>query len=988
MNIQLFFENQEVELSTPISFPLNKTFQNLNNPTDIIVEYSKSINIPATAVNNKLMANAYRLDRQFITSNTTQNIGFYLDPLKRIPMRLVYNGDIILEGYAKYVSATTNSSTTYYTFNLYGEIGDIFQKMMECVFDPNKLTDEQKAEEDGGNKYIINTPWRPDVINKDLVKNCWDYNEVVINPVYGDDPWKSIGFAPAYRGLYDNFEKDSILPSALEQGGTITTPIKAEEYLKSRWKTNLENDRGYKPEEAQARVDAINFDMILPNGLDEHTMRQFRSYEQKPYIYFRALMNMYQKKCEDLTGYKIDLDPSWFSINNPYWTKLCYMLDYLSVRGNTLQSTVPFTGYNANPWDRELSRTITYNITDPKILEMNTLSTVPFTICLETKFAPKFSDDTNVEKYGKIGLQKNVEIYVDITTTTNGTSTHTYFWGGVDYASAKSNYVDRYKKDNFITATEQTTYEDGKLVGKTFLTIPGFNIPHNANDDLQISYKIILNRHYVAGSYYSFYYRYNDQHRTYIHPKVGDPDFTVIIPNIECKTDWRSNTTCEMKNLYTKDDPMFSVILQYTKMFGLLWIPDYQNKTINITTRQSFFKDYTIENWDDRIDKSKDINIYPVSFDNKYINFNYENVDGYRYSGYKSKYGVNYGEKRIKTRYNFNTESENLFNEKIYPSSASCKSQIPFNTLTGWDTITTLAPEQSEIDFIDAENNDQNAAIQINNFYFRLPNYNSDNYYKISDASQFEKQLDKYFWLSNIRLEGSTDAVITQTLPRFSPVYKSDEDINLIGSPVGCLFNTPNEDYTRENLITEALGNYVYDICWNDYINERYNSDNKKVICYVKMRLNEYKDTKFNNLVMISNQLFMVNKIIDYNIGAETAKVELIQISDINGYTTSKIKFPAIVAQEAAIYIRTYNGVGSASLNLKLYPYITEEKITKITANENSSCFTEGADINGNAYIKTIAITYESDGDYTEEWEIEVTGLGETIKIPIYINHN
>lgn len=329
-----------------------------------------------------------------------------------------------------------------------------------------------------------------------------------------------------------------------------------------------------------------------------------------------------------------------------------------------------------------------------------------------------------------------------------------------------------------------------------------------------------------------------------------------------------------------------------------------------------------------------------------------------------------------------------MFDEKIYPSSASCKSQIPFNTLTSWDTITTLAPEQSEIDFIDAENNDQNAAIQINNFYFRLPNYNSDNYYRISDASQFEKQLDKYFWLSNSRLEGSTDAVITQTLPRFSPVYKSDEDINLIGSPVGCLFNTPNEDYTRENLITEALGNYVYDICWNDYINERYNSDNKKVICYVKMRLNEYKDTKFNNLVMISNQLFMVNKIIDYNIGAETAKVELIQISDINGYTTSKIKFPAIVAQEAAIYIRTYNGVGSASLNLKLYPYITEEKITKITANENSSCFTEGADINSDANIKTIAITYESDGDYIEEWEIEVTGLGETIKIPIYINHN
>lgn len=122
-NTQLLFENQEVELTNSVTFPLNKAFENLWNPTDIIVEHSKSINIPATVKNNKIMANAYRIDRQFVTNTEGDNIGMYLDPLKRIPMKLIYNGEIILDGYAKYTSSVINDKTTYYTFNLYGEIG-------------------------------------------------------------------------------------------------------------------------------------------------------------------------------------------------------------------------------------------------------------------------------------------------------------------------------------------------------------------------------------------------------------------------------------------------------------------------------------------------------------------------------------------------------------------------------------------------------------------------------------------------------------------------------------------------------------------------------------------------------------------------------------------------------------------------------------------------------------------------------------------------
>jgi hypothetical protein len=48
MKIQLFLNDLEVELNDNINFPLTKTFENLSNPTDIIVDYSKTINIPIT----------------------------------------------------------------------------------------------------------------------------------------------------------------------------------------------------------------------------------------------------------------------------------------------------------------------------------------------------------------------------------------------------------------------------------------------------------------------------------------------------------------------------------------------------------------------------------------------------------------------------------------------------------------------------------------------------------------------------------------------------------------------------------------------------------------------------------------------------------------------------------------------------------------------------------------------------------------------------
>ena len=147
MNIQLFLAGEEVELTQNISFPLNKTFANLNNPTDIIAEYSKSVNIPMSAKNNRIFANAYRLDKAIVGGGDV-NLGLYLDPTKRITMALMYNGTLIMKGYAKYVSATYSLSNKYYTINIIGDLGTIFQEMMNIVTRKDLLGDRDE-------KYLI-----------------------------------------------------------------------------------------------------------------------------------------------------------------------------------------------------------------------------------------------------------------------------------------------------------------------------------------------------------------------------------------------------------------------------------------------------------------------------------------------------------------------------------------------------------------------------------------------------------------------------------------------------------------------------------------------------------------------------------------------------------------------------------------------------------------------------------------------------------------
>ena len=1001
MTIQLYIDNQELEITEDIQFPLNRTFSSLTNPTEIHIDYSKSIAIPATKHNNKILGNAYRLDKLFGSS-------LELDPLKRIPARLVCNGETILDGYVKYVSSKVKNGIAQYNMNLYGAVGEVLKSLQNVVLSADKLSDEQKSESDGGAKYILNDKiYDYQVIGKDLVKRIWEQEFEPLSG--GNSPYTTIGFAPAYRGLYDDFESNSIV--GLETVSVSDgTPKDVAEVLKAEWIWNL-TDSGMSQEDAEKRVDALDFESIIGPGINEHALRQFRSYEQKPYVYFCKLMEMYQDKCKEITDYEIVLDNKWFNANNPYWTKMCYMFDYLAGRGVNTDNTTPFTGYSNGTYASSavqstlkwFGRSVSYTDFDTSVTSMGTVRIAPFNVLFINK---KVASDADPLRSGwadiynsVITLSPRAHITCNITFTNSAGQSRTFYWWG---AENKDNVTpispSQYKESNFNQVYNETVinHSTRTLTGTTALPIPAMDLGAFNTNGLKVTIGVQVWHPQTSSNEYEIYrapfiYRYRLPIKAatvynQLELETNNSDFTVTFPNTEMYSNWRYTTSCALKNLYTKDEPLFNVILEYTKMFGLVWKPDYINKKIHIMSRQSYFGDYQIVDWTDKFDGSKDCVIEPCSFNSKFVDFNYDDVDGYRYKGYVNRYGVGYGGKHIKTKYDFDTKTTDLFS-KMHPSSVSTKSFVGITDLIEWNTTSQITRNKSEIDFIDCEDVKQEKSITMNNWYFHNGKYTPTESYFISDVSAKERADGKYYWLANSYGLFQDDKPVSRlsAIPRFGITYNTSDEFTTNGRTIGCLFNCPNEDFTESKDVSAAQGNYIYDLCWRDYINERYNSNNKKVTAYFNLSMIDYQAFNFNTFVLFNNQLFVVNKIVDFNPNTtDTTKVELIQVSDINGYVSQTNLFPVMSCNQSAIAVE--GEYGSRTVNIRCYPRPDNwEVVHDSTLASGQNVWVEDAESDG--LITYLTITWEGFEDrlhYTGR--LLVTSGNETLEIPIEIN--
>lgn len=843
--LRLILENRELELDENIQFAITRQFEDITNPTTIINDWSKTVRIPSTPNNDKIFGHIFSVDKTIVEGSN--KLGIYFNPYKKIDFRLVDDSNVILTGYAKNISVDKD----YYNLTLNGELGKVFQEMKKITFDTK--TEDTKYLIDGS-KYV------KEQINKDTIYSSWTNESSLTMPLYEitDSRYKLedvIGFAPN---------------NSFDEGFDYKT-FQLENQNISKTFTEVLNEKAGGKYEDETGIAA---DAVIGNGLLPREIGEYRSYLQQPYIFFNKLFQIFTKKTEEITGYSVNLHPNWFNEGNPYWMNLVYFLkkfdqkksnsddNYYEFYGNplkfypNLQAPISYDGstvyrssiieniprinrenwtfnvvdgdyvYNRFKCKMMLSGNINGNINTPitfnedncLIIKVNLVCNTP-----QTKTIVVYNIDTQNEVIKN--LYQNADIPYPVAPEPDGDSDNGAGWG-----------------INFETIISETSSLLGPLYGiQLEANWLNNNNPFNAGDEVTNVYLELQ-----QGQIYSTVTEnYNRSFRGFILNDLWDNEYSI-----------------------------FDVILDYCKRHRIGVFTDYYNKELKFIPLSEYFKDFTIEDWTDKVDYSRDFHIEPITFQNRYILFNYNNPDTELNKLYQEKYGVNYGEFKLTTDYEFNNDVKSLFEHS--------KTAIPYtDTVKSW---TSLYDKLNIVYTVPAE-------ISINNRDKDKKNVNifgSLAFYK--GISEFDDSLD----LRNVKITDDTDLQISTQTYFYTQVGQKDRYIDVTTSPLLDIsyssdlstYTIPVENYSYQS----EIGNKgLYDNFWKHYLDERYNIQNKIVTCYVYLKPNEFADFKFNKFVKINNQLYFVNKIYDYDIDATTpTKVDLITVQDIEGYTKNE----------------------------------------------------------------------------------------------------
>lgn len=865
MRTQLFIENFEIELNEGVQFLLNKEFEHLSNPTDIINDWSKTVSIPFTEKNNKIFGYIYNPNRVIVSDGTETSytkMGIYFDPTKKLDFRLVYNNFVLMEGYAKMLDIKMANYTGTYNITLNGQLGKIFQELKKITFD---TTTEDTNYLIHGEDYV------EEYIDRNLVYNSWTgQGQTHTNLMKKDNVYYNvndiIGWAPN-NSFSEGFDYKSFQHNDPSIGMTI-----------KKFTEVLEN-KGF------LQATNISPDTAIPNGMLPREIGEYRSYLQLPFIYWNKLFQMFQTKAEEITGYTFDLDETFFTPSNPDWYNLVYILKTF----NTKKSEGATNYYNPHIYDITWIGSTNTDVYESQVMIPTTteafglvedFDTYPSIFVITNKdevyinysLGLELHDNGSSDPYSlRLHKDNYMNIKVDLLDS-NDNILKTESYAICDY---ECSYMDEikndYKQENILIYNELT--RTGEYPQRLqYITInPTFTYMLKSYKGLEYKFRIYSNWKYTT---YRFMTKYTSS-----DSYVGTTPNTVLkysnnsLISAQLSLEMRSNSYFILNDLWNKDFNLFSEILRYCKMYRIYVYTDDYAKKIYFKQYDKYFEDYSIEDWTNKLDRSKEILIKPITFENKYVLFNYEDNKTKLGNEYRDKYGFDYGEYRLTTDYNFNIDTAELFKDtNLKTSIMSTDNVLSWTNL--YDNSKIVYSFPAEI-YIYNKDKDNKQVDTFGCFYYHngLATFDTElSLYmrpvKITDDTILQEKINTFVYS-----QGYNYANVT-TYPKLDVVYGD----NL------CLFNTPKENYTYLNNYSDKAT--IYSRYWEKYLNERYNIQNKVVTCYLTLTSKDWTDFRFNKFIKIDGVLYMVNKIYDYNIETlEPTKVDLITITDIKGYT-------------------------------------------------------------------------------------------------------
>ena len=954
-DIRLYIDNQLVDFSDELSLPFNYEFENLSNPTQIKNFFTKKITIVGTPNNNKIFGGIYKLDREQIL-DTNLLINAYYNPSLRTPFILFRNGDVIESGYMQLNNVILKSNTINYNITLYGNIGDFFQTLSyNADNEPLKLSNI-----DYGQKIDF-------ILDKNIIKNSWYRlnGDGDMTPNVTD----YITFIPSYNGLYNDFDNNKVL---------INT-----------------NKSSLFPNIAQI-VDGVSYGSRngyylgeLNNEYTEWEMKSLMSFKQRPALRYKKLIEAICNPNNN-GGYEVVLDNTFFNNNNPYYNNAYIALPLIESKltntsNETLEDNVTlgknnYVGNNNGSLVASaLSPIVTVSNSDIKTDNNGVIDTLGWnnstTFNVDIDFQLLFNGNTQTTKtlYPSAvsyrtpssvlfdSCLNSVLVYVNAinyetkeiiaqSNLYNFTNKITLLSLNKDIYSKPSDWnfklddgipvVDIFGAFEYDETTKQHRFKDEN--GNINFNIKVEDCKLANNISFQVFTAVVSNkdmakqRMFDSDKYIGYELVSIDGIKGYYNIKEDTATSKMTIDKGE--TTISSGQLITQDLILKTDNTPLDYLLSYCKLFNLKFSSEIGEKKIYISRKNNYFSGDVV-NIEDRIDYSNDIIINPILFDKKFYKLSLPSNDSYVAQTYNNGYGVEYGQKRINTNYNFNNDTTELLENNVYQNVISIVDTSKYYR-TFVDGNNNILPsfyndnftmkkynvgingiKEYGIDINGAENIKQMYDWNVNSGYDytdKLCCFSKDGDTKsLSDITSSLVFFDGMYQPKDINgniiqywicddshymydINGKQCHLYTESeydvnnnhiawkvpyLPKFSR-YKITNNMVIESWDIG----KPREIYIPN--ITYDDNVTIYNQYWDSVYQDKLNVNTKVITANVDMRGFNVNENMFKKFYYFNNCYWLLNKIYDYDINSgKTVKCDFVKIINTNNYLKETNKY-------------------------------------------------------------------------------------------------
>lgn len=978
MKLDIYMENRRVDVDADIKLAITYQFSDLSNPTTQTGDYSTTFTLKGTQRNNAIFGQIWRFDRATLLGGAV-NTSVYFNASKRTPCVIYVNHEAFKHGYVKLNAIKCTNGTISYEVTFYSEVVNVLRTLKE-----SKLRD---------------LPFPNDLrhtLNAATVRQAWSEGGK-------EGIFYYLAYIMANNGLYDEFES-------------------------GKWLTGS--------------FDAPQVADILPSGieLDECAKREYRSYYQRPALRLRGLIELIAEQ------HGIELDPAFFNAGNPYFAKsVMAMPQYnimeqqaqqvgaatypmpnsitytLNSRGGTVIPNYKADG-DAGVFAASYSPTLNLaNVLTWKLspiiefeyrITANLAVSVPVGTHLKwedgTWVAPRVRIDTNIENNSitlnmeSLGAMTRIAANTEFVVTGGNNNRIAvsrfdaskmypgYSPGGAEYPQwiPAHGIVDTPVVNERYTSGTVRVFIEQSTGGQEFYL-------RKAASSSPTSYQ-------VASFLFEFRpitkapQNQNANPNTYYPASAGfaGSDFALNLSRAI-----RSGNAVDKRDIIDDEMTQGDFLINYAKLFGLIFYTDGAG-TPHLVTRNTFFKEYRVIDWTDKIDHGKAVEQVPIPFDAKYMVLRYQGGDTFYERYYQHQYGVEFAEQRINTGFQFDENETNLIAETPFRNAVMSKeaTRVLLTDGKGGMAFKFRRDNKTLPAFFDKENEQRVPSETKYNLLFDAgleqlsPAQDIGSRIWLTDdvAAMLNDDIGggQFCWIDTEHyvvqvIGGDKKHLLPETFyPKFTTLTRDGAFAWHLGYP--------EENYAGWTRSEFPESSTIFANFWRNYLTEVFDIDNRIMTVYVRLTNADIAQFSFANFVKIGHTLWHVNKIEQYDpLGNGTTKVELLRVSSLSAiesaYSNGQRDMSAVEPETYTVSLNLSNVTSSATGTTVQSGGIFRATLTAADGYQFSrvSVIMGDADITGRAFTSADNLS----GDILiagVTGDVTITAYAEAIPAPTY----